>query len=71
MSKLLEIIHRAKPNSMVDFRTADNQIDSVPIGDLRALLPTEMEMITRQMAVSQVKMNKAFQRVLGDDDEPC
>lgn len=65
MSKTLDLIRNADDSTMVDFRR-NNQIDSVPIDDLRALLPTEMEMITRRLAVSQVKMNKAFQRVLGD-----
>ena len=39
--KTLDLIRNAKDGSYVDFRTVDNQIDSVPIGDLRALLSSE------------------------------
>jgi len=38
MSKTLDLIRNAKDGSYVDFRTADNQIDSVPIDEIRALL---------------------------------
>ena len=41
---ILTTIRNAKDGSYVDFRTADNQIDSVPIAEIRALLdePTGM-----------------------------
>jgi len=38
MSKTLDLIRNAKDGSYIDFRTADNQIDSVPIAEIRALL---------------------------------
>ena len=37
MSKIHDLIRNADDRTMVDFRV-DNQIDSVPIGNLRALL---------------------------------
>lgn len=46
MSKTLDLIRNAKDGSYVDFRTADNQIDSVPIEDLRALLDEPCRCIT-------------------------
>lgn len=36
--KTLDLIRNAKDGSYVDFRTADNQIDSVPINEIRAAM---------------------------------
>ena len=35
---ILDLIRNAKDDSYVDFRTVDNQIDSVPIAELRMLV---------------------------------
>ena len=48
MSKTLDLIRNAKDGTMVDFRV-DNQINSVPIDDLQALLPTTEELVMRQL----------------------
>ena len=48
MSKIHDLIRNADDRTMVDFRV-DNQIDSVPIEDLRAVVITQVELLARMV----------------------
>lgn len=69
MSKTLDLIRNAKDGSYVDFRTADNQIDSVPIAEIRALLrmPTEVFGLTDAMVRTCEICDKQHARWMGCD----
>lgn len=64
----LDLIRNADDNTMVDFRR-NNQIDSVPIAELRALLrlPTEVFGLTDVIVRTCEICNKQHARWMGCD----
>lgn len=64
MSKTLDLIRNAKDGTMVDFRV-DNQINSVPIEEIRAVVATDEELFARCLTAAS-KPSKLEQMMVGE-----